>query len=211
MSDETASPVLDPARRARAESALAALVENGDLDRLVALARVAGAVTDMLSDDIVVRLAGVAAGGLDLLDRANRSNIAGTLPALAALVENGDLERLVALGRLVGAAADMLSDDIVARLAATAGNALVLLDRITRNGLAERLLGLAEAAERSGVMADLGAALDAAAGEMREAAPPSGGVGGLWRLLRAPGTQAAAGYAVAVLRHFRAAREGRDA
>ena len=192
---------------ARTQAALAALVVSGDLERLVSLARVLGGVGDALSDDIVTRLSATAADGMDLLDRANRSGIARALPAIAALVENGDLERLVALARLIGGMSDALSDDIVTRLAETAGNALVLIDRVTRSGLADRLVALADAAEGSRLVDHLLAAMAAAAADSRQAPPSQGGIGGLWHLLKQPQTQSALAYAISVVNHFRAAQE----
>ena len=207
MSMDSSDLTLDAPRREAAERALATLVENGDLDRLVTLARTLGGAGDALSDDIVSRLAETACNGLDLLDRATRSNIAGALPAIAALVENGDLERLVGLARIAGGVGDALSDDIVSRVAETAGNALVLIDRVTRSGLADRLVALADAAESSRLFDHLLAAMAAAAADSARAPAPQGGVMGLWHLLRQPQTQSAISYAISVVNHFRAARE----
>ena len=206
MSMDSSEITLDAPRRKAAEHALAVLVENGDLDRLVMLARTLGAAGDALSDDIVARLAETAGNGLDLLDRATRSNIAGALPAIAALVETGDLERLVGLARIAGGVGDALSDDIVSRVAETAGNALVLIDRVTRSGLADRLVALADAAEGSRLVDHLLAAMAAAAADSRQAPPSQGGIGGLWHLLKQPQTQSALAYAISVVNHFRTAQ-----
>ena len=207
MSMDSSEITLDAPRRLAAEHALAVLVENGDLDRLVMLARTLGAAGDALSDDIVARLAETAGNGLDLLDRATRSNIAGALPAIAALVETGDLERLVGLARIAGGVGDALSDDIVSRVAETAGNALVLIDRVTRSGLADRLVALADAAESSRLVDHLLAAMAAAAADRSLAPASQGGIGGLWHLLKQPQTQSALAYAISVVNHFRAAQE----
>ncbi len=194
-----ADTMLDDATRAGAAKALATLVANGDLDRLVSLARTLGAAGDALSDDIVSRLAGLAADGIDLLDRLTRSEIAAALPAIAALVSSGDLERLVALARVAGAMGDAMSDDIVTRLAETATNALVLIDRVTRSGLADRLVTLADTLEASGLPARLVAAVETAAARERGLPRPAGGIGGLWQVLRDPDTQAALRFGLAVL------------
>ncbi|MBU2723742.1 hypothetical protein HF568_11155, partial [Acidithiobacillus ferridurans] len=66
-----------------------------DLERIVHLARLAGAAQDSMSDELVGRMAGLASDGLDLLDRVHRSQVVHALPAISALVENGDLERIV--------------------------------------------------------------------------------------------------------------------
>ena len=109
---------------AQALPTISALVSNGDLERLVHLARLVGSAQDAVSDDIVGRVATVATDGIDLLDRINRSGVATALPAITQLVQNGDLDRLIGLARVVGAAQDALSDDIVSRLAATMSDGL---------------------------------------------------------------------------------------
>jgi uncharacterized protein YjgD (DUF1641 family) len=52
---------------------IAQLVENGDLDRLVGLARLFGAVEDSLTDDIVNRLSLVATELASLVDKLSRN------------------------------------------------------------------------------------------------------------------------------------------
>ncbi len=58
---------------ARALPAITQLVENGDLDRLVSLARFVAAMEDSLSDDIVNRLALVATELASLVDKMARN------------------------------------------------------------------------------------------------------------------------------------------
>ena len=115
---------------------------------------------------------------------------AGVERTVAALLEAGDLDRLVALARIAGGAADMLSDDIIARLAEIAGEALVLIDRLARSVLAERLVTLADAVDRAAL-------------REQAASAPAGGLGGLWRILRDPASQAALRFALAVLGELR--------
>ncbi|HYA73374.1 MAG TPA: hypothetical protein VEF36_09455, partial [Roseiarcus sp.] len=146
----------------RALPAISALVENGDLDRIVALARVVGSAQDALSDEMVGRVAGMATDGLELLDRVNRSGVGRALPAITALVDNGDLDRIVALARVVGSAQDALSDDMVTRIAGLASDAVAIIDRVTRNGFIDRWLTLADRLERSGLLSDLITAIDQA-------------------------------------------------
>ena len=184
---------------AAAEAALARLVETGDLDRLVAIARTLGGAADAMSDDIVGRVAGIAADGLDLLDRVNRSGVARALPALSGLIENGDLDRIVALARTVGGASDALSDDIVARLADLAGEGLALADRATLDGLAMRLLSLADHVEGSGIPRALIGALAQARKDVAAAPPVKGGVGGLISLMSRKDSQEAMQFGLAVL------------
>src|SRR3954466_4584233 len=63
------------ARIGRALPALTQLIENGDLDRLVGLARTAGAIQDALTDEMIVRIATTVGGSLALMDQINRMGI----------------------------------------------------------------------------------------------------------------------------------------
>ena len=202
MTEHQPPPILDEGRRAQVDAALATLVDNGDLDRIVALARLVGSAQDAMTDDIVGRVATVAADGMDLLDRVNRSGVVKALPAVGALVENGDLDRIVELARLVAGAQDAMTDDMIVRLAGVAAHGLELVERVTRTGLADQLLALAAHLERSGLAPDLFNAVDQAAREVAAAPPPKGGVAGLmglFTLMRKPETQQAIHFAVALL------------
>ncbi|MGO4871548.1 MAG: hypothetical protein ACLPGW_13225 [Roseiarcus sp.] len=183
----------------RALPAITALVDNGDLDRIVALARVVGSAQDALSDEMVTRLAGLATDGLELLDRVNRSGVGRALPAITALVDNGDLDRIVALARMVGSAQDALNDDMVTRFAGLAADAVSIIDRVTRNGFIDRWLALADRAERSGLVPDFMTAIDQAVSDMATAARPQGGIAGLWTLMRQQSTQQAYQFAITLM------------
>ena len=138
--------LLDQVNRAglaRAIPALTELVNNGDLDRLAKLARVWGASEDALTDEMIGRLTQAAGDGLALLDQVNRAGLARAIPAIAEMVNNGDLDRLVRLARVVGSAEDALSDEMIGRLTDTVANGLSLLDRFSRGGAEQvvRMLG----------------------------------------------------------------------
>ncbi|MDA8109727.1 MAG: hypothetical protein M0015_14020 [Betaproteobacteria bacterium] len=201
---------------AAALPALAELVRNGDLDRLVALARTYGAAQDALADEMVGRLTEAISGGLDLLDRANRAELGRAIPILARLVANGDLERVTHLARVVGAAEDAVTDEMISRLADAVGGALSLADRVQRAG-ADRLIGALERLAAGGALDRLDAtlehlgkgmglleqvvgALDAAAAEAK---PAPGGVGGMWRLLTDAENQQTLRFLLAVGRRLR--------
>ncbi|MEZ5926689.1 MAG: hypothetical protein R3D57_20160 [Hyphomicrobiaceae bacterium] len=158
------------------------------------------AVNDSLSDEIVTRLAGAATDGLDLLDQVNRSGVAKALPALTALVENGDLDRLIQLARVYAAAQDSLSDEIITRVAETSSEALSLFDRFNRGGGAQ-LVALVESLEASGGLEKLAVflpriigkleaidrmlgALESASAATAKGTHARGGLGGLMALLR---------------------------
>ncbi len=129
--------LLDQVNRAglgRAIPALTELVNNGDLDRLAKLARVYGASEDALTDEMIGRLTQAAGDGLALMDQVNRAGLDRAIPAIAEMVNNGDLDRLVKLARVYGSAEDALTDEMVGRLTDTLGNGLSLLDRFSRGG-----------------------------------------------------------------------------
>ena len=190
----------------KAQEALVHLVENGDLERFVHLARLVGAAQDSMSDEMVGRMAGLASDGLDLLDRVNRSQIVHALPAISALVENGDLERIVHLARLVGAAQDSMSDEIVTRLAGMASNAMCLLDRATRTGVMERMVAVAEKMDQEHILTDFLRCLAGATEEAAHAPPPKGGITGLWELIKQPETQQTIQFLMLLGKHFRSCR-----
>lgn len=185
--------------------AIAELVHNGDLARMVKLARVYGSAEDALTDEMIGRLATTMAEGVDLVDKVNRSGLGDAIPALAELVRNGDLARIVKLARVYGAAEDALTDEMIGRLMDTLGNGLSLLDRFSRGG-ADRILSILERLDGSGALQRLSdsvpdlvdrmgrlqamaGAIDAAA-KASQAQPRSrGGAGGLWQMMRDPDTQ----------------------
>lgn len=166
--------------------------------------RVATAAKDALTDEMVGRLAQTAGETMDLLDRVNRSGIANALPALAQLVNSGDLERLAHLARVCGAAQDALTDEMIGRIAATLGDSMVVLDRFHRGG-GMRVIEALERLESSGVLDRIAATLprladrldmiEAMLGCIEQAAADSnrtassGGAGGLWNLLKDPQNQ----------------------
>lgn len=184
---------------AQALPSIATLVSNGDLERLVQLARLVGSAQDAVSDDIVGRVASVATDSIDLLDRINRSGAATALPAIAQLVQNGDLDRLVGLARVVGAAQDALSDDIVSRLAGAMSEGLSLLEKVNRSGVDRLLDGL----EQKNLVNSLLDSLNRAAQDADAGGKPRGGIGGLWDIAKNPDTQDAIRYFVAFGKHFR--------
>lgn len=203
-----AADLLDQVNRAglaRAIPAIAQMVQNGDLERLSQLARVYSSAQDSLTDEMVGRLSATIGEGMALMDQVNRAGLDRAVPALAEMVNNGDLQRLVKLARVYGSAEDALTDEMVGRLTETVGNGLSLLDRFARGG-ADRVIGILERLESSGAMQKLSEALpdladrmgriqamltaiESAAERTSRAAPSRGGVGGLWQLMREPEAQ----------------------
>ena len=163
---------------------------------------VAGA-QDALTDDMVVRLSSTVTEGLDLLDRVNRSGIVRALPAITQLVENGDLERLINLGRFVAAMEDSLSDDIVNRLALVATELASLVDKLARNEGFVKLIDILGRDEVQCALVDLAESACAAKTEVAALPAPRGGLGGLWQLAKDPGTQDALRFIALVSKRLR--------
>ena len=167
-------------------------VMNYEIERLIAAGR------DSLTDEMVGRLAGSAAEALDLVDKAGRSGLSKAIPALAEMVNNGDLERLSQLARVYHAAQDALTDEMVGRLAETLGEGMSLLDRVNRSGfwrlveVMERLestgaleriaSSLPQLLERLDMVAGLLSCLESAASKS-QAQPAAGGIGSLWHIM----------------------------
>jgi uncharacterized protein YjgD (DUF1641 family) len=170
---------------------IAAMVKNGDLQRLADVARVVGAAEDSVTDDIIGRVSEAAVGGLDMLDRVNRSGVVRALPAIAQLVENGDLDRLVSLARLIGSIEDSLSDDIVNRVSIVATEMASLVDKLARNDGFVRLIDILGRDEVQCALVDLAEAACTARKELADLPPARGGLGGLFSLAKDPGTHEA--------------------
>ena len=164
-----------------------------ELERLTAAAR------DALTDEMVGRISATAAGGMDLLDQVNRSGAARALPALTQLVENGDLERLVALARTYCAAQDAMTDEMIGRMAETMGESLSLMDQLNRTGI-DRLVSLLERVI---------SAIEGAGKEMSSTPASRGGVGGLLHLMRDKENQETLRFLLAVGRGMRSPKAAR--
>ncbi len=167
--------------------------------------RVLAAARDSLSDEMVARLAGTATDAMDLIDRVNRTGLYRAIPALAELVNNGDLDRLARLARVYTAAEDSLSDEMVGRLAETVTEGMSLLDRVSRGG-AGRLVEMLAHLEASGdlkriadtlprlvermeMLDALLHAFQASCATTTRQPKSAGGFGGLWGLMRDPENQ----------------------
>jgi uncharacterized protein YjgD (DUF1641 family) len=171
---------------------------NGEVERVVAAAQ------DALTDDIVTRVSATLVQGLELLDRLNRSGLDRALPTIARLAENGDLDRLANVVRLVAAMEDSMNEDIVVRLATTVTALTTLADKLARN---DGLLKLIDLLGRDDVQRALPKLIDAMSKASTESAtqpPPAGGLGALWQLATDPGTQEALRLAALMGKHLRA-------
>ena len=156
----------------------------------VAVTRLVEATLATLTDDMISRLSQVASEGLTWLDELQRSRVQEAITILSQMLASGDLARLAGLARVLGAAEDALTDDLVTRLSALASSGLTVLDVLTPS-VVERLaaslpavLDLIEAARKTGLLQDAMAGLKGARERFAALPRPQGGVGGLWTLLK---------------------------
>lgn len=177
------------------------------------------AARDSMGDDMVARLAENASQALDLLDRINRSGVGDALPAITALVRSGDLERLTHYARMMGAAEDAVTDDMIGRFATLTGEATMVVDRLNRSGVT-KLIDLLDQMNSSGALDRIAAKLPAlvdnlelvermfgclaeASKEVKAAPEPRGGLLPLLAVMRDAETQKALQFMVAVGRRMR--------
>ncbi len=163
--------------------------------------RIVESAGDALSDDIVGRLAEVAGDGLVLLDKVNNSQLEQALPTISRMVENGDLDRVANLARVMGAAGDAMSDDIVSRLAETGGDLLCIADRLARS---EGLLRLLDLLERDHIINVLAEFAEATAAAKASHEPSSkGGVAGMMKTMSDPDVQDALKFFATLFREMK--------
>ena len=89
--------LIDQVQRAgleRAIPALVQLVESGDLQRLVKLARLYSSAEDAMTEEMVGRVAETIGGGMSLLDRLNRGGGERVVAMLERLEHSGALEKM---------------------------------------------------------------------------------------------------------------------
>ncbi|MDA8382729.1 MAG: hypothetical protein M0037_06640 [Betaproteobacteria bacterium] len=215
--------MLDQISRAQLGKAIpviAKLIQNGDLDRVADLARLVGSAQDALTDDMVSRLADTAGGAISLVDQINRAQLDKAIPVIARMVHTGDLDRLADLARLVGSAQDALTDDMVSRLADAMGGGLAMLDRLQR-GSGDRLVNMLERLDSAGTLEKLAEALpslvnrldmvegllhclEKSATEAKEGVHATGGLMGLFTLMRRKDTQETLGFLLGLARNMQA-------
>jgi len=100
-----------------------------------------------------------------------------------------DLQDLAELGTVISAARDALNDDIISRLASAFSEGITLLDRLTRNEGLVHLLQELDRPENQQFLVSMSNAFTEASKDLATAPPASGGIGGLIKLMRDPGTQ----------------------
>lgn len=167
------------------------------------------AALETLTDEMVGRLAQTASEGLTLFEEIQASRLREALPVIKEWVASGDLVRISQLLRLLGAAEDALTDDLVLRLAGLASHGMTLLDRLTRpeserywewagrlsegltpdllDRLLQQLPSLLDVLGRlqeAGVVEDVVGAMERTRKDLASLPPPAGGLSGLWTLMK---------------------------
>lgn len=114
---------------------------------------------------------------------------ANQTPPFPPLLDEESVKTLVEMIHFFASAKDAMNDDIIARLAGTLSEGLTLLDRLTRNEGLMRLLQTLDRPEVQSLMLSFGEAIAAMSRDIAAAPPASGGLGGLMKVARDPGTQ----------------------
>jgi uncharacterized protein YjgD (DUF1641 family) len=105
------------------------------------------------------------------------------------MLDQAAVNDLVDIINLLASARDAMSDEMVSRLARTVSEGVALLDRLTRNEGFMRLLQVLDRPESQYLLMSLATALGQMSRDLATAPPARGGIGGLLRLAREPGTQ----------------------
>ncbi len=191
-------------------------VANPDEQTSAELRRLLTGMQDALTDEMVTRLAQTLAGGAGLLDQIERSGAHRAIPLLTTMLDNGDLQRVAQLARVIGAVQDALSDEMIVRLGELVSGSMTLLDRLNRSGL-DRVLpalpGLVEALDRmlqQHLLEDMLVCMDEATAHAGRATPAGGGLKGLWSIAREPETQETLRFLLQIGQQFRACRAARQ-
>lgn len=100
----------------------------------------------------------------------------------------GDLSQLYELATLVTSAQDAMSDEIVTRMSSAFSEGIALLDRVTRNEGLMRLLRALDRPETQLLLSSLADAINKMSRELATAPPAKGGIVGMLKLAREPGT-----------------------
>ncbi|HEB85867.1 MAG TPA: hypothetical protein ENI68_02475 [Gammaproteobacteria bacterium] len=170
---------------------------------------------DALTDEMVSRLVQTLSSGAGLLDQLGRSGADKAMPLLAEMIENGDLARVAQLARLLGAAQDSVTDEMIVRLTDLISGAMTLLDHLNRSGLDRlvvalpRMVEMFERLEQEHVVDDLMHSLDKVTAT--STTPARGGLKGLWSIARAADTQEALSFLLLLSKQFRTFRAVRQA
>ena len=104
-------------------------------------------------------------------------------------LDEATVQELVEMINFLASAKDAMSDDMVVRLARTASESMTLLDRLLRNEGILRLLQVLDRSETQYLLLSLADAIGKMGRELATIPPADGGISGIWRVAREPGTQ----------------------
>ncbi len=172
---------------------------------------------DALTDEMVSRLVQTLSSSAGLLDQLGRSSADKAIPLLSEMVENGDLARVAQLARLLSAAQDSVTDEMIVRLTDLISGAMSLLDRLNRSGLDRlvaalpRMIEMFERLEQEHVVDDLVRSLEEVTAVTATSTPPRGGLKGLWSIARDADTQETLRFLLLLSKQFRTFRTVRQA
>ena len=189
---------------------------------------------DALTDEMVGRLSETISSGMTLLDEFNRLGLVKVLPVLSQMIESGDMERVLHLARLVGAAQDAVTEEMAGRLAEAVSGGLTLLDKANRGHLdrainliggsvsrltppmedrvanaLSRLLQLVDRLEQQHVLEDVLQSIEETSQDPAVRTPVTG-FRGLWTLMKQGEFQAALQFVTLFTKRLRSAREKRS-
>jgi len=117
------------------------------------------------------------------------TGMANETPQASSTLNERTTKDLVEMIDLLASARDAMTDDMIVRLARTTSEGMTLLDRLLRNEGVMRLLQVLERPETQYLLMSLADALGKMSRELATAPPARGGLGGLLKLAREPGTQ----------------------
>jgi hypothetical protein len=114
---------------------------------------------------------------------------ANETPQVPPTLNEAAVRDLVEMINLMASGRDAMSDAMVTRLVRAVSEGIALLDRLTRNEGFMRLLQVLDRQESQYLLMSFAAGLGQMSRELATAPPATGGIGGLLRLAREPGTQ----------------------
>ena len=116
-------------------------------------------------------------------------NEADETPQGVPALDEAAVNDLVEMINFVASAKDAMSDEMVTRIARTASESMTLLDRLLRNEGLLRLLQVLDRPESQFLLVSLADAIGKMSRELATIPPAKGGISGILRVAREPGTQ----------------------
>ena len=134
------------------------------------------------------------------------------IPFARAHYENGDLERIAQLARVIGAVQDAVIDEMVVHMADLISQTVSFLDRLNRTDLDKlvtilpRMMAMFDQLERQRVVDDLAHCLNEATAQAATMPSARGGLTGLWTIMRDSDSQEALRFLLLISKQFHTCR-----